>query len=196
MSTPPLETERLRLRVPDPERDVDAVWAFLKDPDVMRYITGKGMRRSEVEAALRRSRIYFEKTRMGGFVVERKSDGAVIGDCLLVPIPHRGVDASDAAQRGPETEIGYRFAKEAWGQGYATEAATRAMQYAFSPDGGDVDVLLGVTEPGNAGSQRVLTKIGMQDLGLSDAYYDETLRLFSLTRQQYRQAHEPDEDQQ
>lgn len=194
MSVPSFETERLRLRVPDPERDVDAVWGFLKDPDVMRYITGKGMQRSEVEAALKRSRIYFETTRMGGFVVERKSDGAIIGDCLLVPIPHRGVDPSDASQRGPETEIGYRFAKEAWGRGYATEAATRAMQYAFSPDGGDVETLLGVTDPANASSQRVLKKIGMNDVGLSDAYYDETLRLFSLSRQQFRQAHDIDED--
>lgn len=187
---PTIETPRLLLRLPgttgDFDGDVDAVCRFCQDLDVMRFIVGRKLTRDEVTAALGRSTRYFERTKMGGFLAIRKEDGAIIGDCLLVPIPRRGVDPSDADARGPEIEVGYRFAKHAWGQGFATEAASAALAYAFAEDGGDQAVMVAVTQPANAASQRVLQKIGMRDEGLSDRFYDADHRLFTLTREAHR----------
>ena len=122
---------------------------------------------------------------MGGFLVEEKSSGAIVGDCLLVPIPHVGVDPANADARGPETEVGYRLARSAWGKGYATEAATAALAYAFDDAGGACDIVLGVTHPENAASQHVLRKLGLHDEGISTQYYFGNSRLFSITKAQW-----------
>ena len=58
------------------------------------------------------------------------------------------------------TELGYDFRSDAWGQGFATEAAVAVRDYAF-----DVLGLLQVSSlirVGNAASRRVAEKIGMQ----------------------------------
>ena len=38
--------------------------------------------------------------------------------------------------------------------------------------------IVAVTNPDNLASQRVCLRLGMTDLGLSDAYYDVTFQLF------------------
>ena len=59
----------------------------------------------------------------------------------------------------PGVEIGWRLAKGAWGNGYATEAARAALAYAFGPAG--LDEIVSFTATTNLPSQRVMQRIGM-----------------------------------
>ena len=60
----------------------------------------------------------------------------------------------------PAFEIGYRLAKQSWGQGYATEAAAReAVRYGFEHVG--LAEVVSMTAVRNIGSQAVMNKLGM-----------------------------------
>ena len=56
-------------------------------------------------------------------------------------------------------EIGWRLARETWGQGYATEAAHAVADHAFGPLG--LDALVAFTAEWNRPSRRVMEKLGM-----------------------------------
>ena len=68
---------------------------------------------------------------------------------------------------------------DAWGQGFATEGATRLVRYGF--DALELDRIIGVTDPANVASQRVLMKAGLADAGWG-RYYGRRLRLFAARR--------------
>jgi RimJ/RimL family protein N-acetyltransferase len=59
-----------------------------------------------------------------------------------------------------EVEIGYRLARSAWRQGYATEAARAVRDYAFFTLG--IRRLIALIDPENLASVRVAEKIGMR----------------------------------
>lgn len=66
----------------------------------------------------------------------------------------------------PRVNLGYRFAVEAWGQGYATELGREALAQAFGklclPE------VFGLVRPDHIASIRVLEKIGMSTYGELD----------------------------
>jgi RimJ/RimL family protein N-acetyltransferase len=59
----------------------------------------------------------------------------------------------------PAIEVGWRLAKDAWGKGYATEAALASLTYGFGPGG--LDDVVSFTATTNKPSQRVMERIGM-----------------------------------
>ena len=59
----------------------------------------------------------------------------------------------------PAVEIGWRLARDAWGQGYATEAARSALAHAFDELG--LDDVVSFTTVENHRSRRVMERIGM-----------------------------------
>lgn len=67
---------------------------------------------------------------------------------------------------GPEIEIGWRFLRETWGKGYATEAARPVLAHAM--DTLALDRVVAEIHPDNDGSVRVALKLGMSDEGLID----------------------------
>lgn len=182
---PTIETPRLRLRGPRPS-DVDAVLAWLGDPIAMRYV-GDGRPRSRVEAAhfLAASADAFETRGVGFWLVtlapeELTARGAEeledrpIGDVGIWPIPRSG----RRGFRGPELELGYRFATLHHGRGYATEAARAVLEHArdrgLSPS-------VAVTHPDNAASRRVLEKLGFAFEGVTERYYDMRCATFRFS---------------
>jgi len=177
-----IETPRLRLRGPRPS-DVDAVLAWLGDPIAMRYV-GDGRPRSRVEAAhfLAASADAFESRGVGFWLVElapeeraaRSAEGIddrPIGDVGLWPIPRSG----RRGFRGPELELGYRFATAHHGRGYATEAARAVLEHARARD---LSSLVAVTHPDNLASRNVLTKCGFAFEGVTERYYDTRCATF------------------
>ena len=59
-----------------------------------------------------------------------------------------------------ETDIGYRFYKKYWGDGYATESAKACLDYGFQTL--RINRIVGRAMKDNIGSINVLKKIGMQ----------------------------------
>jgi len=60
----------------------------------------------------------------------------------------------------PCVEIGWRLASEAWGRGYASEAAAAAAEFGFEHL--ELDELVAITIPDNQPSRRVMERIGMR----------------------------------
>jgi RimJ/RimL family protein N-acetyltransferase len=59
----------------------------------------------------------------------------------------------------PGVEVGWRLARDAWGHGYATEAASAAL--AFARDELRLDEVVSFTSTTNVRSQRVMQRLGM-----------------------------------
>lgn len=150
-TAPVLATDRLFLR---DWRDEDfAPFAALNaDPRVMEFFP-KPLDRAESDALAARLSVFIEENGFGFWAVERKLDGAFLGFVGLNVPPW-------TAPFTPCVEIGWRLARSYWGQGYATEAARAALDFAFGPLGRDEIVAL--TIPGNRRSRAVMERLGMR----------------------------------
>jgi RimJ/RimL family protein N-acetyltransferase len=175
VTAPNLSSDRLRLRGWTRD-DVDFVFDLYSREEVQRYI-GTAPRvltdRAEAMAVLDRWQQLHDPV-LGVWAVEREEDVRPVGVLLLKPIP-----ASSEQRPLPlsgDIEIGWHFHPDAWGRGYATEAAARVLRHAF--DSGLPEVVA-VTNPANVASQAVAERIGMTARGLTDRYYNTTCALFT-----------------
>ena len=144
-----LETERLIIR-PWTNDDRDAFRAVTGDAEVTRFVhRGQPYSDEEVDAFFeRQSRQLAEHDVCMGAVVE-KSSGRVVGIAGTQPLGTTG-----------DLEIGWIFAREAWGRGYATEAGAAAMQHVLETLGRPR--VVAIIDPGNDASTRVAARLGMQ----------------------------------
>lgn len=153
-----LTTARLRLR-PFTFADEARMHEIYSDPEVMRYV-GHGPHRtvSETTAALRAYSDMLARRGYSFLAVEELDGGRVVGDGGLHPL----------GGTGPEIELGYTLAREAWGRGYATEVARALVDHARTSLG--VPVVVAQVEPDNAASRHVLEKLGMREREVRTAY--------------------------
>ena len=120
------------------------------DPDVMRF--SDGVKTKEwVQAWLETCLERYQTWGFGPYAIVKQSSQNVMGYCGLFFFPDLDGQA--------EVEIGYRLARSAWGQGYATEAALAVRDYAFTTLG--IKRLIAMVDPSNVASIRVAEKIGM-----------------------------------
>lgn len=179
---PNLTTDRLLLRPPT-LTDLDAYAPMFADAEVMRFIGDGSLRTPErVALSIERSRVLFERSGVGIFLVTERETGAILGDCFVVPVMRSGADPKDPDDRGPEMELGYRLRRSAWGQGYASEAASAVLEWALDPECAGLDRVIAVTHPANEASRRVLLKIGMEPVGLTNRFYGMETALFVKRR--------------
>lgn len=82
--------------------------------------------------------------------------GSVIGSVALM------TGVSDLVHGPCEAEIGYVLRREAWGNGYAAEAAEALLSWAGAHLG--ITRVVATCRPENTGSVRVLEKIGMRQV--------------------------------
>ena len=140
-----IETERLQLRKPTPE-DVESPPAWLSDPEVMDWLGGIEPPADVVRLWLEQ----WERFPTGKFLVQRRSDGALVGRV--------GANYYDVQtwQRSPigQPELGWALAREHWGQGYATEAALAVRTWLRAPR------LISLIAQNNVRSQRVAQRLG------------------------------------
>ena len=177
------ETARLILR-DWRAADWPTFWEATNTPAVMRWLGGvqDAAARAAGEARIEGYRRDHGHT---FWVVERKDDGALLGFCGLKRSNQPG---------GPQgmMEVGWRLREDAWGQGYAKEAATAALALAFDRFGADEVIALTVQE--NTGSWGLMLRLGMErreDLDFDSADFDpENPRIiaYSITPEKWRAA--------
>jgi RimJ/RimL family protein N-acetyltransferase len=145
-----LETERLILR-PWRKEDRAPFAALNADPRVAAHLAGV-MSRAESDAVVDRILDGFARHGHGPWALEIKAGAPFIGFCGIWR-------PSFTAHFTPCTEVGWRLAYDAWGKGYATEAAEAALAYAFGALG--LTEIVAYTTPGNLRSRRVMERLGM-----------------------------------
>ena len=145
------ETERLRLRNWD-ESDLDEFIRHTNTPAVMRWLGGVWSR-DKHEAGFVRIKGYERDFGHTLWLVERKSDGEILGFCGL-----KRVNTEGAPNPG-DSEVGWRLREDAWGRGYAKEAAIASLDLAFGRYGAPYVVALTVAP--NEASQGLMTRLGM-----------------------------------
>jgi RimJ/RimL family protein N-acetyltransferase len=148
-----LETERVRLRTFTAD-DTDSLYELHNDPDVMRYLNGgKPTSREAVEERTipRALGFYEQYGHLGYWAAETKTDGEFLGWFHLLPNDDGSVD------------LGYRLAKAAWNQGYASEVSRALIARCFSGFGVERVTARAMTV--NGASRRVMEKCGLRLIG-------------------------------
>lgn len=146
------ETPRLRLCAWTDKSRAEFI-RELNTPAVMRWLGGV-LDDAAYEAAFERIDSYQRDHGHTFWAIERKSDGAILGFCGL-----KRVNSAGAPNMG-DFEIGWRLREDAWGKGYAKEAAIASLDLAFHRFAAPHVVAL--TVPGNEDSQALMKRLGMK----------------------------------
>ena len=179
------ETERLVLRDWSGDDDWQAFFRHTNTSAVMQWLGGVMSPGGE---AAQRLRVETCRERNGHcfWLVERKSDREVLGFCGL-----KRTDAPDSPSLG-EFEVGWRLREDAWGQGYAKEAAAASLAAGFETFGANEIVALTVIE--NAPSWGLMKRLGMhrrEDLDFVDQRPEAPFRdtiAYSISRPEWKAA--------
>jgi RimJ/RimL family protein N-acetyltransferase len=145
-----IETSRLKLR-PWEESDVAEFMRVTNTPEVMEYLGGVQNPES-FHSGFLRARACQSENGFSFWIVERLSDGALLGFC--------GLKVANVGPIAGEIEIGWRLRADAWGQGYALEAATASLDWAWHNL--PCARIVAITTVGNTKSRRLMERLGMQ----------------------------------
>jgi len=191
-----LETQRLGLR-PFLEEDLEFLVELHADPDVTRYI-GYGVPRTRAE-----TQQFFEKTlkgyaedSLGQMAVCLRGSGRLVGRCGLSRLE---VESHPAAGHPPrwywfrgsapaglpiedDVELGYTFAQEHWGHGYATESAKAIRDLAFRNL--NLQSFASAIAPANLASKNVARKLGSEFEGIVTAF-DSIFECYRLSKERW-----------
>lgn len=164
----PLETERLRIRPFEPERDAEPLHELWGDAEAMQFIPGGA------KATVDETRDRLETLRgraadgWGFWAVDELQGSRLVGGVGLFPL----------SWEGPEIELAYHVVPSAWNRGYASEAAAALLAAAWEAG---LDHVVAVAMPGNAASRRVMEKLGMSFEG-STRYREFDVVRYSIAR--------------
>ena len=165
-----LETKNLIINTPQAE-DFDDLYALQTDAEVMKYI-GRGVRtQSKIMNGLQKAIAHQKKHGFSLGCVFTKENGLFVGRAGLIYL------AYDDTQ--PEIEVGYALVKTAWGKGYGVELAQALIDWGFQYL--SLDNLVGVINPNNEYSRRVLERVGMNYVGRG-SYWDNEVALYEIQK--------------
>lgn len=146
-----LQTERLQL-VDFTEAHLDDLAAMNGDSEVMEFFAST-QSRDESASFLARIMVHRQQHGFSLFALHLKQDDKFVGFTGLLR-------AEFSAHFTPAIEIGWRFAKFAWGRGLGSEAARACLTYGFETLA--LDEIVSFTAAQNKRSIRVMEKIGME----------------------------------
>ena len=177
-----LITPRLLLRTWR-RADLPAFAALNVDPEVVEFLGGEPLPADESDGIAAYAEELWAAEGLGLLAVERRADGAFLGFTGL----HRLWDWYP-----DDIEVAWRFAREHWGHGYATEAAQAWLAHGFATRG--LDRIISVTdrEPPNVRSIAVMRRLGMvwdHDAELFEDGVAISAVVHSITAEQWRAAH-------
>lgn len=168
-----IETARLALRKPRIE-DFDRYAELQAHEDAMRFLGGVVPRHAAWRKFLQMPGAWAVQG-FAMFSVIEKSSGLWQGQ--LGPWQPDG---------WPGTEIGYAFHPDAWGKGYAIEAAAAATDWAFDNLGWNE--VIHCIDPGNIASQKVAQRLGSKNRGpgrLPEPLDDHPIEVWGQTRAEW-----------
>ena len=169
-----LETERLLLRPPQ-RPDFDGFSDMMGDEEAARHIGGYMTRSAAWRKFLQMPGAWAVQG-FGMFSVLDRATGEWLGQ------------AGPWQPEGwPGTEVGWSFKRAAWGKGYALEASTAAIDWAFDQLGW-TDVIHSIA-PANAASQALARRLGSENRGpgrLPDPFSDVAVDIWGQSREQWR----------
>ena len=178
-----LSTARLTLRTWR-DGDRDAFAALNADPAVMEFFPST-ISRSGSDASIDAWQKQFSERGWSNWAVELQATGQFIGFVGL-SVPVRVLPFT------PCVEIGWRLARSAWGQGYATEAAREALRFGF--DTLQLEEIVSFTAAVNTRSRAVMERIGMHDAhedfehpAVADGHPLRLHCLYRLSQQQWKE---------
>jgi RimJ/RimL family protein N-acetyltransferase len=177
-----LETTRLRIRDWTLD-DASTALDILSRVEVVRWL-GDGPPNLCTDLDDARTRIERWRGRddppLGHWAIEVTDSGAlhgrVIGTVLLLTLPN-----GDGA-----VEIGWHLHPDAWGHGYASEAAAAVLRHGFE---GGLEEINAVTHLANGPSQAVCRRIGMEHRGVTHLWYEEPSEHFVANRETWSRDH-------
>lgn len=142
-----IETDRLTIRSLV-KSDIPEYAAIVADPAVTRFLDNGSPHTYEQAAAYIDDCIRSESENgIARYAVILRETGELIGFCGF-------------KREHEHTDFGWRYARHAWGNGYATEAAAAVLDYGINTLKLSGIVARSAVE--NVGSIRVMAKIGMQ----------------------------------
>ncbi|TDV58370.1 RimJ/RimL family protein N-acetyltransferase [Pseudomonas graminis] len=154
----PMSSAHLIYRAPNPD-DLARLFAIYSDPQTQLFNPFGPMTDEAQAAAMLEG--WIEHWQIHGYgwwaIAQKDTPEHIIG--------FGGIGLHDfmGEQR---VNLGYRFAVEAWGQGFATEMGRVALAFGFSSL--KLDAVYGYVRPAHTASIRVLEKVGMQRCGELD----------------------------
>lgn len=164
---PTFETRRLRLR-PRTLADTDACIAMDLEPGVTRYVAGPWGDPAAHRAFVEARTMGPYAPGLGYWVISPLEEPAqFLGWVLLIPVNGRG----------PQVEIGWRLRREAWGFGFATEAAMAVLRHGL--EGLGLAEIVADIHPDNSASRRVAEKLGF---ALREVVHEEAGPLLRYSR--------------
>jgi RimJ/RimL family protein N-acetyltransferase len=149
-----IESERLWLRR-FKDSDLIPFMAYRNDPEVARYQSWDSLDEQEARTFIRET----GSARVGvpgewfGFAIESKETGGLVGDCALK------VDEDEPYR----AEIGFTLSREYQGKGFASEAVSLLLDYAFDILG--LHRVVAKADCRNAPSVALLERVGMRREG-------------------------------
>ena len=169
-----IETPRLLLRVQRAE-DFEYFAELQSDEEACRFIGGTAPRAAAWRKFLQMPGAWVLQG-FGMFAVIEKSSGEWIGN--IGPWQPEG---------WPGTEVGWALRRKAWGKGYALEAATAAIDWAFD-ELGWTDVIHSIDYE-NLGSQELARRLGSRNRGpgkLPAPFEDVPIEIWGQTREEWQ----------
>lgn len=151
------ETARLLLREFE-SVDTPVLSKILGDPAVMEFSSKGAMTEADTVGFIEWCTASYQEHGYGQWALIEKRSEMLIGFCGL---SHATVDEVD------EVEVAYRLARNRWGNGFASEAASMVLDYGFSVC--NLKSIVGIVSPRHEASIRVLEKSGFQSF--SEALY-------------------------
>jgi RimJ/RimL family protein N-acetyltransferase len=145
-----IQTSRLIMRRWQ-ESDREPFAALNGDPETMQFFPAT-LDRAASDAMVDRIESLFDRQGYGLWALEVAGPGTFIGFTGLNPMP-------DGVPGAGGMEVGWRLARPAWHHGYATEAATAALDVAFNGVG--LPEIWSMTAVLNEPSQAVMRRIGL-----------------------------------
>lgn len=155
-----VSTDRLVLVRFDDE-DTDAIFDLHNDPDVMQFLNGGESTPRDIIVSQTMPLLMGFADDVFGFWKVLHTNGDFLGWCSLRHSDSNANSTADscASSNAPQAEVGYRFCRQSWGQGYCSEAMRLLVKTCFEETA--IESIVATTYEDNLASIRIMEKLGM-----------------------------------